>query len=283
VRLLANPLLVRMAGVLVSAVAAFVIGAFAMRFLRRRIVEDEVFADDLAEDTVYPYSAVIQELKQQKFALQHDQQEQQRRAKTSEHVTASVIANLPCGILFVAANGLVRQANAAARQVLGFASPVGMSIEEVFRDSNALSESGEWVRAADVLKDALHDKPASADLEFYYDTPAKDSKSLRLRSISLHAPSGDSVGAAIVIIDESAVSHQRRTELLRSETSAELALELHTSLATIREYASQMAGSSDREFARTLANDISLETERLSKVVGGFLVDRERKALAARA
>jgi len=283
VRLLANPLFVRMAGVLVSAVAAFVIGAFAMRFLRRRIVEDEVFADGLAEDTVYPYSAVIQELKQQKFALQHDQQEQQRRAKTSEHVTASVIANLPCGILFVAANGLVRQANAAARQVLGFASPVGMSIEEVFRDSNALSESGEWVRAADVLKDALHDKPASADLEFYYDTPAKDSKSLRLRSISLHAPSGDSVGAAIVIIDESAVSHQRRTELLRSETSAELALELHTSLATIREYASQMAGSSDREFARTLANDISLETERLSKVVGGFLVDRERKALAARA
>jgi len=283
VRLLANPLFVRMAGVLVSAVAAFVIGAFAMRFLRRRIVEDEVFADDLAEDTVYPYSAVIQELKQQKFALQHDQQEQQRRAKTSEHVTASVIANLPCGILFVAANGLVRQANAAARQVLGFASPVGMSIEEVFRDSNALSESGEWVRAADVLKDALHDKPASADLEFYYDTPAKDSKSLRLRSISLHAPSGDSVGAAIVIIDESAVSHQRRTELLRSETSAELALELHTSLATIREYASQMAGSTDREFARTLANDISLETERLSKVVGGFLVDRERKALAARA
>ena len=282
-RLLANPLFVRMAGVLVSAVAAFVIGAFAMRFLRRRIVEDEVFADGLAEDTVYPYSAVIQELKQQKFALQHDQQEQQRRAKTSEHVTASVIANLPCGILFVAANGLVRQANAAARQVLGFASPVGMSIEEVFRDSNALSESGEWVRAADVLKDALHDKPASADLEFYYDTPAKDSKSLRLRSISLHAPSGESVGAAIVIIDESAVSHQRRTELLRSERSAELALELHTSLATIREYASQMAGSSDREFARTLANDISLETERLSKVVGGFLVDRERKALAARA
>jgi signal transduction histidine kinase len=272
-----------MAGVLVSAVAAFVIGAFAMRFLRRRIVEDEVFADGFAEDTIYPYSAVIQELKQQKFALQHDQQEQQRRAKTSEHVTASVIANLPCGILFVAANGLVRQANAAARQVLGFASPVGMSIEEVFRDSNALSESGEWVRAADVLKDALHDKPASADLEFYYDTPAKDSKSLRLRSISLHAPSGDSVGAAIVIIDESAVSHQRRTELLRSETSAELALELHTSLATIREYASQMAGSTDREFARTLANDISLETERLSKVVGGFLVDRERKALAARA
>jgi len=283
VRLLANPLFVRMAGVLVSAVAAFVIGAFAMRFLRRRIVEDEVFTDGFAEDTIYPYSAVIQELKQQKFALQHDQQEQQRRAKTSEHVTASVIANLPCGILFVAANGLVRQANSAARQVLGFASPVGMSVEEVFRDSNALSESGAWVRAADVLKDALRDKPASADLEFYYDTPAKDSKSLRLRSISLHAPSGDSVGAAIVIIDESAVSHQRRTELLRSETSAELALELHTSLATIREYASQMAGSTDREFARTLANDISLETERLSKVVGGFLVDRERKALAARA
>jgi PAS domain-containing protein len=283
VKLLANPMFVRMAGVLICFVAAFVVGIFAMRVLRRRIVEDDVFADPLGNDeTQYPYSAVIQELKQQKFTLQHDNQEQQRRAKTSEHVTASVIANLPCGILFVAHNGLVRQANAAARQLLGFASPVGMSIQELFRDAKAINDSGAWIKAADAVRNALQGKWAGDSLEFSYDTPAGDSRLLRLRSIALSALSGDSLGVAIVITDESAISRQRTTELLKSETSAELALELHTSLSIIRECASQMAATTDRGFAITLANDISIETERLGKVVGGFLsAERERKAWAA--
>lgn len=282
-RLLATPLFVRTVAVLISAVAAFVVAIFAMRALRRRIVEDDVFADPLGKDeSVYPYSAVIQELKQQKFALQHDQQEQQRRAKTSEHVTASVIANLPCGIVFVAPNGLIRQANAAARQLLGFASPVGVSIDELFRDAKALGDAGTWIKAADAVKHALQGRWAGDDLEFSYDTPSGDSRLLGLRSIPLSSLSGELMGIAIVIADESAISNQRRTELLRSETSAELALELHTSLATIRECVSRLAGTTDRGLARTFANDISMETERLGKVVGGFLsAERERKAMAA--
>jgi PAS domain-containing protein len=276
---------VRMVAMLVTTLAAFVAGIVALRILRRKMVEDDVFSEGLdTEGTLYPYSAVIQQLKQQKFELQNQQQAQQRRAKTSEQVTAAVIANLPCGILFVSANGLVRQANAAARQILGFASPLGMSVADVFRDARAIGESGAWVRAADMLTDALRGHTQSADLEFSYDTPSGDSRSLKLTSIALHAPTGESLGVACVIGDESAVTDRRRAELLRSEVSAEMALDLRTSLSTIRECASQIMATSDHEFAKNLANDISVETDRLGKVVGEFLAgDGKRKALAARA
>ena len=86
---------------------------------------------------------MIQNLKQQKFELQNEHAIQKRRAKTSEHITAAVIANLPCGVLFIGPNGLVKQANAAARQLLGFASPLGMSPDELFRKTTAVPESGE--------------------------------------------------------------------------------------------------------------------------------------------
>ena len=283
-RLLANPMFLRMAVGLVAAVGAFVVGVVALRILRRKMVDDVLSEGLDAETTLFPYSAVIQQLKQQKFELQNQQQAQQRRAKTSEHVTAAVIANLPCGILFVSANGLVRQANAAARQILGFASPLGMSVEELFRDARALGVSGAWVRAADMLTDALRGHTPNADLEFSYDTPSGVYRALRLTSIALHSPTGESLGVACVIGDESAVTDRRRAELLRSEISAEMALDLRTSLSTIRECASQIMARSDHELTKNLANDISVESDRLGKVVGEFLAGNgERKVLAARA
>jgi signal transduction histidine kinase len=282
VKLLANPMVVRAGLASLSGIAAFALGWVAIRMLRRRFVEDDTFDDWGAQETSYPYSAVIQELKQQKFALQHEQQEQQRRAKTSEHVTAAVIANLPCGILFIASNGLVKQANVAAKKILGFASPLGMSVEEVFRDARGIAESGAWLRTADVLKNALKGQIDSTD--FSYDTPAGLSKSLKLSLIPLSAPSGESLGVAAVIADESAAADQRRSDLLRAETCAEMALELHTSLATIRECARQIAGTENRELAANLANDISIETERLGRAVGGYLARaRGEGALAAKA
>jgi len=284
VRLLANPMFVRIEAAMLIAMAVVVAGVIAMRILRRRFVEDDTLSDWGAQETEYPYSTVIQQLKQQKFELQREQQEQQRRAKTSEHVAAAVIANLPCGILFVAPNRLVRQANASAREILGYASPLGMSVEEVFRDSRGLDEFGAWVRAAAVLKNALKGQVRSRDLEFSYETPAEASKSLKLALIALQAPSGEALGFAAVITDESGIADQRQAELLHAEASAEMALELHTSLSTIRECASRIVHTDDREFVKNLANDITVEADRLGTAVGGFLTeDRGKKTFAAKA
>ena len=284
-KLLANPLFLRTAVVLLTAVAAFVGAVVVMRLLRRRILEDDVLSDGLGnEENLYPYSAVIQELKQQKFVLQHEQKEQQRRAKTSEHVAAAVIASLPCGVLFIAPNGLIKQANPAARQMLGFASPLGMSVNEVFRDAKALSDSGKRSQITDVLKTALCEHPPAKAVEAEYETPSGNSKYLKLTVLALPSASGESLGIGCVITDESAAAGRRESDILRSENSAEMALELHTSLATIRECASRLAAADDRALACSLASDIAIETERLGKAVGGFLTGgQQTKAMAARA
>src|SRR6266849_4895151 len=114
VKILTSPLFVRMAAVLLAGVTAFVLGIVAVRVLRRRMVDGGHISENLGPENapaIYPYSAVIQQLKQQKFALESEQQVQRRRAKTSEHITAAMIANLPCGVLFVGPSSLVRQAN----------------------------------------------------------------------------------------------------------------------------------------------------------------------------
>jgi len=123
-----SPLFVRMAAVLLAGVGAFVLGMVGVRWLRRQLVEGDSIPEDLGSENataLYPYSAVIQQLKQQKFALESEQQAQRRRTKTSEYITASMISHLPCGVLFVGPNGLVRQANAAAKKDAGVCVSTG--------------------------------------------------------------------------------------------------------------------------------------------------------------
>src|SRR5437899_1011328 len=160
VKLLTSPVFVRMAAVFLLAVAGFVAAIVAMRMLRRQMVENGGIPGDSSSEDAIPLhtSTVIQQLKQQKFALQSEQQVERRRARTSEHITTTIIANLPYGMLFTAPNGLVRQANAAARQILGFASPLGLSVGELFRDARVISESGSELKVAEVFESALQRK-----------------------------------------------------------------------------------------------------------------------------
>jgi PAS domain-containing protein len=283
--MLISPTFVRLAAVLLSTLAAFVLAIVGVRWLRRRLVDGEEALEDLGPESAsaaYPYSAIIQQLKQQKFALENEHQVQRRRAKTSEHITASMIAHLPCGVLFVTPNGLVRQANAAARQMLGFASPLGMSLVELFRDTKAISDLAAGGTVAEAFRGALQSKAGATHFESSYLTPNGEERLLKFTLIPMCAPTGETLGMASVVSDESASADLRRARVLLSETSAEMALELRTSLATIREWAEQMGGTTDREQTRGLAGDISAEAGRLEKLVGGFLAgSREDQALGA--
>lgn len=278
---LTNPVLVRMAAVLIAAVAAFVIVLLVSRGLRRRLVEGDDMHEDLgAENTLYPYSAIIQQLKQQKFELQNEQQAQRRKAKTSEQISSAVIAHLPCGILFIAPNGLVRQANAAAKQMLGFASPLGMSVNDLFRESAAFVDPGARVLIADVFKEALQGR-IRGPFEAAYVTSSGQERALNFTLIALGAPTGEPLGIACAISDESSQADSRQAQLLRSEVSVEMALHLRTSLATIQECAKQMSAAMDRQLSKQLAQDISAEAEQLEREVGGFLIGKAAAKAAA--
>lgn len=283
-RLLANPMFMRMGFALLVMVGAFVIGILGLRALRRRLVGEDSLPESLgsAADASFAYSAVIQNLKQQKFELQNEHAIQKRRAKTSEHITAAVIANLPCGVLFIGPNALVKQANAAARQLLGFASPLGMSPEELFRQTTAVHESGEPARLADAIRNSLRDRQRDK-LEASYEDANGEQKDLSLTLIPLTVPPDDASGLACVIADETAVAQLRRDEMLRSELSVEMALDLRTSLSIIRDCAAKI-GAADNHSATGLASDIAAQADRLDKVVGSFLAGHSTtKAMAARA
>src|SRR4051794_13447278 len=138
-------MVLRLGLLLIVAIAAFVVGALAIRGMRKSMVtETDSFSQSpLAAEglPVHSYHAVIQQLKQQKHELTAIQQADRRKAKASDTLSATVLANLSCGVLFFNSSGLVRQANSAARELLGFASPVGMRTNELFRTAILQSSS----------------------------------------------------------------------------------------------------------------------------------------------
>ncbi|PYV68188.1 MAG: hypothetical protein DMG97_25400 [Acidobacteria bacterium] len=275
-RLLTNPLFIRAIALFLCSAAAFVVGAVAMRMLRHRMVDGEMPDTSGAKQSL-PLQAytVIQQLKQQKFALQNEQQQQRRRSKTSEHITAAIIANLPVGMMFVAPNGLVRQANAAARRILGFASPMGMSVAQIFHDSKTFPEGGNEVKVTDAFADALHGKPHDDVFQTWHATPNGEERSLEVTLIPVRMPGGEILGLASVFVDRGEAAALRQAQLIRAEESAELVLKVRTSLSTIREWAEQMKADGNGG-TRGLAGDISAEAGNLEKVVGQFLAGNEK-------
>jgi nitrogen fixation/metabolism regulation signal transduction histidine kinase len=283
VRLLSNPIMLRMALVFMAAGFAFVVGLLVMKHLRRSIIEEASFPDAPSAPESFPlhtYHAVIQQLKQQKHELQSSQREERRRAKTSENISAAVLSNLSCGVLFFTPNGLVRQTNSSARQILGFASPVGMSAVEMFRDAELLSASdGAYASLAEAVDASLREKSRFRRLEARYRTPAGEERTLDITVSSVHAPDSEVLGAACLIYDRTEMAEIRRQQELRGEMSAEMALGLRNSLTTIAGYAQQLAASRDPGLARQLAADIAAEAAHLDRTIGGFLAG----AKAARA
>lgn len=274
-KLLSNPIIVRMAAVLfISAFACWMTTLLLRRM--RRVLTEESFAIDAAPELeqfpMHTYNAVIQQLKQQKHELLTVQQVERRRAKTSENISAAVLSNLSSGVLFMTTNSLVRTANAAAKNILGFASPVGMSAGEVFRDARLSSSPGSQEKLAAMVQASLRGPSASRSVEADYVTPAGEQRILEITISPVYTPSGESLGAACLITDKTEFALIQRLQELRGEMSAEMALALRNSLATISSYAQQLAVSPDPALVRQLAVDIVSEAADLDHTIGGFLV-----------
>ena len=286
-RLATNPILLRMALVFVAAGFAFVTGLLLTRRMRRSLSEEASFPDPPSASESFPlhtYHAVIQQLKQQKHELQSLQLVERRRAKTSEKISAAVLSNLSCGVLFFTSNGLVRQANSSAKQILGFASPAGMSAAEIFREAELTSAAdGAYSNLAEAVNVSLHEKTRFQRLEARYRTPAGEERALDITVSSVHAPDSEVLGAACLINDRTEMAEIRRQQELRGEMSAEMALGLRNSLTTIAGYAQQLAASRDPELARQLAADIAAEAAHLDRTIGGFLASAKAARAGSRA
>ncbi len=288
VRLLTNPLVLRAALVMCAAGTAFILAVWLMRTLRRNIAEeadlDSAAAPRLDTLPLHLYNTVIQQLKQQKHELQVQNLAEQRRARTTENFSQAVLSNLPSGVLVFGLNGLVKQANPAAKRILGFSSPSGMSAEDIFRGAVvgsshlASGSSGASGRLLEEVNAVLRDGSKSRQVEADYTNPTGHTTRIAVTVSPVPSADGSLLGAACLISDRSEFERIRHQQELQGEISAEMALELRTSLATISGYAQQLARNRDPELAPELASDIASEAARLDHHIGGFLAAKRPAA-----
>jgi nitrogen fixation/metabolism regulation signal transduction histidine kinase len=265
------------------------VATMLLRRMRRILTEESFMVDatpELEQFPMHTYNAVIQQLKQQKHELLSVQQVERRRAKTSENISAAVLSNLSSGVLFLTTNGLVRTANAAAKNILGFAAPVGMSVSEIFRDARLSSspdsqETLAVVVQASLRAPSLRTQRAPRSVEADYITPSAEQRILEVTVSPVYTPAGETLGAACLITDKTEFALIQRLEELRGEMSAEMALALRNSLATISSYAQQLSVSRDQAEVRQLAIDIVSEAADLDHTIGGFLAGAKAAKAAA--
>lgn len=282
---LTNPIFLRAALLLFAAAFAFAMGVVIFRRMRRSLtsVEEEVgHRGSLEQLPLHTYHAVIQQLKQQKHELTTQQQAQRRLAKTTENISASILSNLSSGVLFFNTAGLVKQANKAAKHILGYASPTGMSAKEVFRGSVLdPAESGKLATLSEAIAETLGSGVTLRNARAEYSTPAYESRVLLVTVSPVYAADGSSLGAACLFTDQSETAQMEKRQQLRGELSAEMALTLRTSLVTISGYAQQLAKNCDPDMAQQLASDIAHEAAHLDRKIGGFLAGAKDTEIAA--
>jgi PAS domain-containing protein len=281
-KLLANPMFLRMAAVAFAALIAFVFGWVVIRRLKQGLQDEGRSADPATESfPLHTYHAVIQQLKQQKHELESLQQAERRRAKTTENISAAVLSNLSCGVVFFNTAGLVKQANSAARRILGLASPIGMNARELFRHTSVFDKSrGAVLNLADVIASAGRNAAGFRGDDTDYTTPAGEARVLEITVSPVYAANAELLGSACLIDDDTQIAHLRRDQKLHGEISAEMALSLRNSVALISEYARNLAGNRDTAKSEQIANDIGCEAEHLQRTIGGFLLSAPGKAVS---
>jgi PAS domain-containing protein len=275
---LVNPTVLRMAVLLFAALAAFGLGLFLIRRLRKNLVvepESLNYAPLAAEGLlVHAYHAVIQQLKQQKHELATQQLSDRRKAKASDSLSSTALSNLSCGVLFLNTAGLVRQANSAARKLLGFASPVGLHVADLFHRASLRLEnpgSGSESSVEQALAPALAGKSAVRGLVVNHFTRDGESHVFEVTASPVLAEDASFMGTTLLLTDKTDIERIRHDQKLHQEISSELALGLRNSLTAIAGYAQQLACNPGPELTRQLAGGIAQEAAQLDRTIVSFL------------
>ncbi len=267
---------------LIAGAGAFIIGVFLIRRMRQELVgtRDTSPRAESPAFAMQAYNAVIQQLKEKETELQRLRQTATERASATENISAAVISNLPSGVALFGANGLVQQANPAAKEILGYATASGLHARDLFRGaSNVRGEAfAEELGALPAVIDAcLKNGRVFRRLEADYATPTGLKRVLGITVSPVTANTGERLGAACLITDLTQVTELSRQLRMREqlaamgEMTAGMAHEFKNSLATIAGYSQMLADESNPDTIRQFAGKIRGETSALTKTVTEFL------------
>ncbi len=268
----------------VATVVILVSGiVIVLRLLRRKLAADpqQRLAADGPEFQLHAYHAVIQRLREQEAELKRLRQADTDRAAASENISQAVLSNLSSGVMLFSPSGMVRQANDAAKALLGYASMFGLHARDVFRGAATVRYEINTANAPSSLGEAIERTVALGDvfrrMEAEYLTPAGERRVLGVTSSPVRTAAGQSLGAACLLTDLTEITELARQVRLGEnlatigEISAGIAHEFKNSLATISGYAHILVGEDDPATMREFADKIRTETFNLSRMVGDFL------------
>lgn len=317
-KLLENPQFMKIA---VTAAIGTLLFCFVLLvgFLLYRKLRQELHGDSMSESStrisennsafsLAAYEGVIRRLKEQEKELERLRKSERERASESASMSEAVLSNLSSGVILFNTASLVRQANPAARTLLGYASPTGLHARDAFKgvgevrfpilapgDTSlspftGLVGAGVVVAAVDL---AARQGQSFRRLEADYMAPDGTARVLGITVSPVKGPGGEGQGAAVLVSDLTEITHLSRQVRLREsmaalgEMSAGIAHEFKNSLATISGYA-QMLNADENDADGTFAAKIAAETSSLTRIVNDFLnfarpqgLDREAVDLMA--
>ena len=282
--LLQNPVVLKSAVAFVLTVFFIVIGLIIIRQVRREIVsaeEPKRVSADTPRFSLAAYEGVITRIKEQERELATLRRSEAERARESATVSEAIVSNLPSGVVLFNTAGLVRQANPAARALLGYASPSSMHLRGIFKSVSAVRFTTDAITSPDAPSDQLAtaiERSIRENLQYRrieadYVTPSGEKRVLGITVSPVRHASGEALGAACLLTDLTDITRLSEQVKLKEsmaalgEMSAGIAHEFKNSLATISGYAQMLAAEGSSEFATRIAD----ETANLSRIVSDFL------------
>ena len=300
-QLLHNPLVIKLGLLLVLLVAVMIIAVLVIRHLKQTLVaanEDKqprVVANDNAF-TLAAYEGVIRRLKDQEKELERLRRVDREQANESASMSEAVLSNLSSGVVLFNNVSLVRQANPAAKLLLGYQSVFGLHARDIFRGvskvrlpiatadfSSEVAESAvDWDAPGPAplllaIAAAIKEGALFRRIEVDYTSPAGESRVLGITLSPVRSYGGDTIGAAGLLSDLTEITHLSQQMRLREsmaalgEMSAGIAHEFKNSLATISGYAQMLQREAPAGSPKQFSDKIAAETASLARIVNDFL------------
>ena len=286
-KLLHNPWLLKLVLVTACCLLLFLLAAAFIRKLRRNIsAEVESFhakPQGNTAITLAAYEGVIRQLRDQSKELQRVREGEQQQATLTDNISEAVLSNLSCGVVFFDRMGLVRQANRAAKSLLGYASPFSFHLRELFRGITKIEwqETGELVHSQapfiEAMQQTLRTAAPFPRARVEYLTPGGHKHVFGIHATAVRNKSKEILGVSCLINDLTELTElsqqAQRNENLASlgEISAGLVNDFKKSLKTISGHAEMLMREDESAASRYYAEKILSEAESLSRIVSEFL------------
>ncbi|MCU1287098.1 MAG: sensor signal transduction histidine kinase [Acidobacteriales bacterium] len=291
-QILQNPLFIKLGATLFLLMAVLAAAFILLKYLRRQLVSNEqdskqrVSVDNSAF-TLLAYEGVIRKLKEQEKELERLRRSERDQANESASMSEAVLSNLGSGVVLFNTVNLVRQANPAAKALLGYASASGLHSRDIFRGVSQVrmpvttkpagSKSESPSQLLEAIDTAIKQGTTFRRIEADYRTPTGELRVLGITISPVRSSSGEALGAAALISDLTEITQLSQQMRLREsmaalgEMSAGIAHEFKNSLATISGYAQMLQNGADANTSTLFAGKIAGETTSLARIVTDFL------------